>query len=270
MLILNLDGFKVFNDTMGTAGGDQVLQEIARRLESCCRAADTPGQTSVKMPHGEISLCRLDGDVFGVLPERVKHPSEAMRLAYRVQSELNSPLTVNGREASVAASIGIALSKATQEHAEHLLRDADDAMRRASQGIATANPDLTCSLLAQLNRVEVGTSIDDFGIAPVRLEDLRRFPVDTLKIDRSLVNNLLADRVSRDVVDLILTPALKLNKKVVAEGIEKAAQVEQLRALGCTFGQGYFFSQPLKAAQADELIREQYLSARAMRAVESK
>jgi len=65
-------------------------------------------------------------------------------------------------------------------------------------------------------------------------------------------------------VDLILTLAVKLNKKVVAEGIEKAAQVERVRALGCKFGQGYFFSQPLEAAQADDLIQEQGLSARTM------
>ena len=58
-------------------------------------------------------------------------------------------------------------------------------------------------------------------------------------------------------MDLILTLATKLNKKVVAEGIEKAAQVDRLKALGCKFGQGYFFSQPLEVTQADELIREQ-------------
>jgi EAL domain-containing protein (putative c-di-GMP-specific phosphodiesterase class I) len=133
-----------------------------------------------------------------------------------------------------------------------------------SETIATANPEVTCSAFAQLNRLEVGTAIDDFGTGRVRLMDLRRIPVDTLKIDRSLINNLLADRVSHDAVDLILTLAAKLNKKVIAEGVEKAAQIERLKALGCKFGQGYFFSQPLKADQADELIREQSLSARAM------
>jgi len=126
-----------------------------------------------------------------------------------------------------------------------------------SETIASANPELTCSVLAQLNRLEVGTVIDDFGTGRVRLMDLRRFLVDTFKIDRSLINNLLADRVSHDAVDLILTLATKLNKKVVAEGIEKAAQVDRLKALGCKFGQGYFFSQPLEVTQADELIREQ-------------
>ena len=57
---------------------------------------------------------------------------------------------------------------------------------------------------------------------------------------------------------------MKLNKKVVAGGVETSAQYEHLRSLGCKFGQGYFFSQPLKAAQADEPIREQSLSARAL------
>jgi len=57
---------------------------------------------------------------------------------------------------------------------------------------------------------------------------------------------------------------VKLNKKVVAEGVEKAAQVERLRALGCKFEQEYFYSLRLEAAQADDLMREQSLAARAM------
>jgi len=76
--------------------------------------------------------------------------------------------------------------------------------------------------------------------------DLRRFPVDSLRIDQSLINNLLSDRVRHDAVDLILTLAVKLNQKVVAEGVEKAGQVERLMALGGKFGQGHFFRSPLK------------------------
>jgi EAL domain-containing protein (putative c-di-GMP-specific phosphodiesterase class I) len=133
-----------------------------------------------------------------------------------------------------------------------------------SETIAATNPEVTCAVLGQLSRLEVSTSIDDFGTGHLRFMDLRRFPADTLKIDRSLVNNLLSDRVSHDAVDLILTLAHKLNKKVVAEGMEKAAQVEHLRTLGGKFGQGYFFSQPLEAAQADDLIREQSLLSRTM------
>ena len=99
-----------------------------------------------------------------------------------------------------------------------------------SETIASAN--LTCSVLAQLNRLEVGTVIDDFGTGRVRLMDLRRFLVDTFKIDRSLINNLLADRVSHDAVDLILTLATKLNKKVVAEGVEKGCPGRPAKSVG--------------------------------------
>jgi GGDEF domain-containing protein len=73
---------------------------------------------------GEILLSRQGGDEFGILLERASEPSDAMRLANRVQTELTAPLSVKGREVSITASIGIALSSTTQEHAEDLLRDA--------------------------------------------------------------------------------------------------------------------------------------------------
>ena len=88
-----------------------------------------------------------------------------------------------------------------------------------SESIATANPEITCAVLTQLNRLEVSTTIDDFGTGRVRLLDLRRrFPVDTLKIDRSLVNTLLADRLSHETVDLILALALKTEQESHCRG----------------------------------------------------
>jgi diguanylate cyclase (GGDEF)-like protein/PAS domain S-box-containing protein len=132
VLLLDLDGFKVFNDTMGTAAGDQMILEIARRLEGCRHESDPASPSpGAKTPAGEIVLARLGGDEFGILLERANEPSDAMRLANRVQTELNAPLTLNGREAFITASIGIALNSSPQEKAEDLLRDGEDAMRRA-------------------------------------------------------------------------------------------------------------------------------------------
>jgi EAL domain-containing protein (putative c-di-GMP-specific phosphodiesterase class I) len=88
-------------------------------------------------------------------------------------------------------------------------------------------------------------TIDDFGTGRVRLVDLRRFPVDTWLM-RSLINNLLADPGESRCSGPHPPLAVKLNKKVVA-GRRKNCAVEQLRALGCKFGQEYFYSQPLEA-----------------------
>jgi diguanylate cyclase (GGDEF)-like protein/PAS domain S-box-containing protein len=85
VLLLDLDGFKTFNDTMGAAAGDQVILEIARRLASCCHASDpTSRLPGTKTPAGEVVLSHLGGDEFGVLLERANEPSDAMRLANQV------------------------------------------------------------------------------------------------------------------------------------------------------------------------------------------
>ncbi len=68
-----------------------------------------------------------------------------------------------------------------------------------------ANPSLRSALLSQLKRLEITTAIDDFGNGATSLADLRRFPVDLVKFERPLVANMLADRASHDVIDLILT-----------------------------------------------------------------
>ncbi len=126
-----------------------------------------------------------------------------------------------------------------------------------SEGVAMADPKLTSNVLSQLKHLGVRISIDDFGSAYSSLSWLRRFPIDFLKIDRSLVANLLTDRPSSDIVQLIITLANCVNLKVIAEGIEAATQLDQLRKLGCEFGQGYLFSQPVEAEAAQQLLRQQ-------------
>jgi EAL domain-containing protein (putative c-di-GMP-specific phosphodiesterase class I) len=88
--------------------------------------------------------------------------------------------------------------------------------------IAMANPDQTASVLSQLKRLEVITAIDDFGAGAISLPAVHHFAANILKIDRTLVASMQADRASQDVVDLIVTLARKLNCEVVAQGIEEA------------------------------------------------
>ncbi|MGC2194162.1 MAG: GGDEF and EAL domain-containing protein [Terriglobales bacterium] len=132
-----------------------------------------------------------------------------------------------------------------------------------TERIAMANPDLTAGVLSQLKRLELRTAIDDFGAGTISLAALRRFSPNILKIDRSVVLNMQADRIAHDVVDLILTIARKLNCQVIAQGVEKPAQLERLLTLGCNFAQGYLLAPPLDPDAAQRLLCDQARSHRA-------
>ncbi|HXX02164.1 MAG TPA: EAL domain-containing protein [Candidatus Acidoferrales bacterium] len=412
LLLANVDHFKVFNERLGTAAGDQVLQEIARRVGTCLRQGDTVfrGGNDIAEP----VLSRLGSDEFTILLDAVSDPSDAMRVATRVQSAVAEPLLVEGQEVRISFSVGIALSAPTHEQPENMLKDADTAMRRAkalggsrcevfdeamhsramgrmrleadlrtaiaqrqfrihyqpvlelatqrvvsleallrwehptqglisphrfldaaedtgllvsighwlvmqacrqlseweitnsagspvsltlnvsarqfadarlvndiqdalqetgvnpsrlqlemTESVAAADPKLTVTVLAHLKHMGIGVILDDFGVGSASLRGLWQFPVDALKIDRSLVREMLSDRAAASIVEMILTLGHKMGLRVIAEGIETVRQAERLRELGCEYGQGYYFSQPLESKAALQFLRRQVVPARA-------
>src|SRR5579872_65497 len=408
VLFVDLDGFKVFNDTMGPTVGDHVIVEIGQRLGSCLRSEDTVSRPQDELVTRNAVLSRMGGDEFTVLLENVTDPSGPMRVANRILASIAAILIVEGREVTTSASIGVALSTPSHKCAEDLLQDADVAMRRAkalgggrcevfdeamhtravhrlkleaellealhqkefrvcyqpvvdlqtkhivafeallrwqhpeqglispfkfintaedtglllaigewlileacrqlriwrgehpshatvgisvnlsakqfadvrlipqlqsilrdtdieparlqleiSEAIASNDFKLAVEVLSHLKHVGIGIVLDDFGKGNSSLSELRRLPVDTLKIDRSLIGEMLADRTAYDTVDLILVLAQKLKVKVVATGVEQSKQLEALRELGCNFGQGYLFSEPVDAEAAGKLFGRQ-------------
>lgn len=123
LLFLDLDRFKVINDSLGHMIGDQLLIAIARRLESCLNKHDT--------------VARLGGDEFTILLENIKSDADATKVAERVQKALSTPFNLSGHEVFTSASIGITLSSTDFDCPEDLLRGADIAMYRAkAQGKA--------------------------------------------------------------------------------------------------------------------------------------
>jgi diguanylate cyclase (GGDEF)-like protein/PAS domain S-box-containing protein len=414
LLLANVDHFKVFNESMGAAAGDEVLMEISRRLTAFLRQNDLKSRLDTNGSNPDTPLFRLGGDEFTILLEGVRDPSDAMRTAKRVQEMVAEPLLTQLREVRASVSVGIALSTPDHTRPEDVLKDADVAMRRAkalggsrcevfdeamhtravgrlrlesdlrtalaerqfrvyyhpvvqlesrrivsfeallrwqhptqglispyhfieaaedtgilvsighwliveacrqlrewqiddysqqpmnvtvnvsarqfadarlvndlqdaleetgidpsrlqleiTESIAAADPKLTVTVLSHLKHMGIGVILDDFGTGSTSLRGLRQFPIDALKIDRSLIREMQSDRATADIVELIITLAHKMSLKAIAEGIETAKQMERLLEEGCEFGQGYYFSQPLDAKQAQQFKRQQVAVTRA-------
>ena len=124
-----------------------------------------------------------------------------------------------------------------------------------TESVIMADARLAETKLQQLRAMGVRISLDDFGTGYSSLSYLQRFAVDTLKIDQSFVKRMNGERQSTEIVRAILSLALAFDMDVVAEGTKTQAQVDQLRAMGCAYGQGYHFAPPLRAASAVALLR---------------
>jgi diguanylate cyclase (GGDEF)-like protein/PAS domain S-box-containing protein len=417
LLLANVDHFKVFNESLGTAAGDHILLEISHRLAAPLRNDGKIARRDGGAGSAQFVLFRLSGDEFTILLESACDPSDALRLARSMQSAVAEPFVVENRELRIAMSIGIAMSTPAHERPEDLLKDADVAMRRAkalggsrcevfdealhtqavgrlrleadlrtalaerqfrvlyqpvlrldtrsvvsfeallrwehptqglispyrfieaaedtgilvsvghwlilqacmqlrdwdaaassgqvmfgqpmsgqpnitvnvsarqfadarlvddiqsalqesgvdpsrlqleiTENVAAADPKLTVAVLSHLKHLGIGMILDDFGAGTTSLRGLREFRVEAVKIDRSLVREMLTDRVVGDTVELIITLAHKMKLKAIAEGIETARQVERLLEVGCEFGQGHYFSEPMEAKAAQEFMRQQ-------------
>jgi len=408
LLLANLDHFKVFNQNWGPGAGDQILCEISRRLQGQLRRSDTLARNEGNEEKAEAVLFRLGGDEFTILLEGIHEPSDALRVAKRVQAAVADPFVMESREMRASASVGIALSTAAHERPEEVLKDADVALRRAkglggsrcevfdeamhsravgrlrlesdlraalsekqfvihyqpivrldtrrimsfeallrwqhpsqglispyrfleaaedtgilvsighwlvmqacrqvrewesgaysgapmnltvnvsarqfadarllddlqealqktgidpgrlqleiTEGIVAADPRLSVTVLSHLKHMGIGIILDDFGKGSTSLRGLRQFPVDALKIDLSLIREMQSDRAAADIIELIITLAHKMKLNVIAEGVESVAQINRLLELGCEYGQGYYFSQPMGAKAAQEFMRQQ-------------
>jgi diguanylate cyclase (GGDEF)-like protein len=109
------------------------------------------------------------------------------------------------------------------------------------------DPELAAQTLTQLRNLGVGIAVDDFGTGYSSLSYLRRFPVTGVKIDRTFIESLAQSRDDDAIVAGIINLAHTLGLQVVAEGVEKEAQLQTLAELGCDYAQGYLFSRPLPA-----------------------
>lgn len=391
VLFLDLDGFKVVNDSLGHAAGDQLLMEIAHRLRACLRPWDT--------------VARHGGDEFTVLVEQINGLEDAEDVARRIHRELSVPIRLGDHEIFTNVSIGIAPANPEYRGTEEILRDADTAMYRAkargkagyvvfdstmhelarqrlrletdlrqglernefvpyyqplvdlrkgtligfeallrwnhpergvllpaefitvaeetgliiplgwwvmetaclalarwqekfpharelgmsvniadrqfshpelltqvarvlrNSGLPSSslhleitetvfmdNPGAAGQRLEELRAFGVGLHMDDFGTGYSSLSHLSQYPLDTLKVDRAFVRDMLNNPAHHAIVKTVVQLCRDLGLKTIAEGIEDRGQLRALRKLKCDGGQGLYFSKPLPAAEIEELL----------------
>ena len=135
VLFIDLDEFKVVNDSLGHPAGDELLVQIGQRLSKSLRREDTVARSNGGEggDAAEESLARIGGDEFTIVLDDIAAPSDAVRVAERIQGRLAIPFVVNRQEMVISASIGIALSTTARSAAEEVLRDAEIAMYRAKR-----------------------------------------------------------------------------------------------------------------------------------------
>ncbi|WP_370281005.1 EAL domain-containing protein [Pontibacterium sp.] len=125
-----------------------------------------------------------------------------------------------------------------------------------TEGVLMGDHGYINSALETLCRMEIGIAMDDFGTGYSSLSYLRSYPFDTLKIDRSFINDINVDAADRELVSAAIAMAHGLGLKVVAEGVETEEQMEYLATQYCDIAQGYLFSKPVKAGQISQMLRE--------------
>jgi len=144
------------------------------------------------------------------------------------------------------------------EHVEQVLREtgleADSLKLEITESVLMEQTTSVMTMLRRLHALRVQLSLDDFGTGYSSLSYLHRFPLQILKIDRSFIGSMNAERKHAEIVRAIVALARNLGMEVVAEGVETTEHLTALRALQCNYGQGYLFAKPLEAQAATALL----------------
>jgi diguanylate cyclase (GGDEF)-like protein len=201
-----------------------------------------------------IPLAEETGLIVGIGQWVMREACQQLR-NWQQQFPLNPPLTM---------SVNLSTQQLAQpeliDQIQGILQDTSLAPNclklEITESAIMAKLDQAISTLQQLKALGLKISIDDFGTGYSSLAYLYQFPIDTLKIDRSFISRMDTDFEHLEIVKTIVQLAWNLGMDVIAEGAETKQQTEQLRMLGCDFGQGYFFSKPVDSQTAERLVSE--------------
>ena len=264
---------------------DAAMQQRALRrlqLESELRLAQERGELwlayqPIVTPHdglicGFEALLRWDHPVYGAVgPAEFIPVAEEIGLISAMGSwtlrqacrQLRAWQHESGRSMTMSVNLSamqlshhglVALVEQTLDETEIL---AGTLRLELTESAIMAAPEHALSTLLQLKQLGVKLSLDDFGTGYSSLSQLRRLPIDTLKIDRSFVSQMDLHDDKRQIVEVIMLLAHILGMDVVAEGAETAAEVKLLRKMGANFVQGYYYFKPLRADAASAAWHEQ-------------
>ncbi len=218
--------------------------------------------------HGAEGLVRWQHPELGLLP-----PSDFIPIVE--QTGLVGPLTRHVLERSVAqcaawrragqeltVSVNLSVRNLLDPDLPSLIGDllsiynlTPEALElEITESMLMSDPDRSLITLTRLNQLGVGLSVDDFGTGYSSLANLRRLPIDELKIDRSFVSPMLSDESDLIIVRSTINLGHDLGLKVVAEGVEDEETLNRLANLGCDLAQGYHFSKPLPAEPFNDWI----------------
>jgi diguanylate cyclase (GGDEF)-like protein/PAS domain S-box-containing protein len=176
------------------------------------------------------------------------------------------------REGLPPLSMAVNLS-ARQFTDEDLVKDIADALTNSgmnpellelelTESMVIQNPERAGKVLAEIKKMGVRLAIDDFGVGYSSLTHLKRFPIDTLKVDRSFIHDLPQDPEDKAICQAIIAMGKSLNLTVVAEGVETLDQQTFLQDNNCDEMQGFFFSKPIPSDQFSKLLRERIQSSK--------
>jgi diguanylate cyclase (GGDEF)-like protein len=172
--------------------------------------------------------------------------------------------------ARLAVAVNLSARQFQQPDLIETIRDALDASGldpaclelEITESYSMQNPDATVETLRELKTLGVRISMDDFGTGYSSLAYLKKFPIDTIKVDRSFVQDLGTDRDDEAITTAVIAMAQSLSLHVVAEGVENQVQLDFLRARTCDSVQGFFFSHPLPPAEFEQFISRSILGSR--------
>ncbi len=219
--------------------------------------------------HGAEALVRWQHPELGLLP-----PSDFMPIVE--QTGLIAPLTRHVLECAVAqcaawrqtgqeltVSVNLSVRNLLDPELASLISDLLTIYRltpsalelEITESMLMSDPDRSLTTLSRLSQLGVGLSVDDYGTGYSSLANLRRLPIDELKIDRSFVSPMLSDESDLIIVRSTINLGHDLGLTVVAEGVEDEATLHRLEGLGCDLAQGYHFSKPLPADAFNKWIR---------------
>ena len=225
VLFLDIDDFKDVNDSLGHAAGDNVLQEVGRRLDECMRAVDT--------------AARLGGDEFAVLIDGSESEMQAIEIAHRAMDALGVTMQIDGKQITIATSIGIAFSGeegSVGRTSEELLRDADVAMYMAKEagkgGYQVFQPEMHAKALARLElRAEIQRAMDsgEFTVRYQPIMDLSRGDMAGMEALARWEHPIRGTLLPIDFIPLAEATGLiiRLGHHILREACRQAAAMQQ-------------------------------------------